>query len=88
MNGQEVVNMRSDSAGSAAIESTEDRHFPIAGGLKSEKERAFELGISQKTMQRARVRGELSFVRLGDRVLYSDAHIREWLSKHERRATR
>jgi hypothetical protein len=54
--------------------------------LRSEKFWADRLDVCATTLARARRRGELSYCRVGDRVLYSDAHIAEWLKRVERPA--
>jgi hypothetical protein len=60
--------------------------FGISQGLKSEQHRADEIGVHRITLARARAAGDLSFIRIGDRVLYSDQHIIEWLERCERKA--
>jgi excisionase family DNA binding protein len=54
----------------------------------SEREAADRLGVSRLTLWRARQRGEIAFLRIGRRVLYSDLHIREFERRHERAAER
>jgi excisionase family DNA binding protein len=53
----------------------------------SEKVAAKKLGVSRLTLHRARKRGEISFYRIGTRVIYAECHLREFLRKRER-ATR
>jgi hypothetical protein len=60
----------------------------IASGVRSQRFRAEELGVSEKTLMRARLRGDLAFFKIGEKVFYSDEHISDWLSRHESRATR
>lgn len=45
---------------------------------------AARLGISRMTLLRARQRGEVSFFRVGSRVLYAPRHIQEFLQSRER----
>lgn len=59
------------------------QRFDLAPGLKSEQFRAAEIGVHRHTLLRARSRGELAFVRIGDRVLYSAEHIAAWLVRNE-----
>lgn len=54
----------------------------------SEREAADRLGVSRLTLWRARQRGEISFLRIGRRVLYSESHIRDFEQRHERGAER
>lgn len=54
----------------------------------SEREAAGRLGVSRLTLWRARQRGEIAFLRIGRRVLYSESHIREFELRHERLAKR
>jgi hypothetical protein len=76
--------MRSDDTANSA--SGTPNRFNIAAGLKGEKFRAAELGLHPITLARARAKGELGFIRLGDRVLYGDEHITAWLQRNERPA--
>jgi hypothetical protein len=69
-------------------DSSTSTRFNLAPGPKGERFRAAEIGVHPITLARARGRGELAFVRLGDRVLYSHEHIAEWLERNERRARR
>jgi excisionase family DNA binding protein len=52
----------------------------------SEREAADRLGVSRLTLWRARQRGEIAFLRIGRRVLYSETHINEFEERHERAA--
>ena len=54
--------------------------------LRSRSFWAERLGICEATLARAAKRGDLSFERLGDRVLHSPEHITDWLARHERKA--
>ncbi len=65
---------------------TEAHRFNVTLGLKSEQFRAAELGIHRITLQRARKAGELGFVRIGDRPMYSHEHIVAWLERNEHQA--
>ncbi len=60
--------------------------FSLAPGLKPEKFRADELGVHRITLARARNAGALAFVRIGDRIFYSERHVSEWLERNERPA--
>jgi excisionase family DNA binding protein len=51
----------------------------------SEPNAAKVIGISRLTLQRARRRGEISFYRVGTRVLYAPQHIADYLASVERR---
>lgn len=51
----------------------------------TEAEAAKLIGVSKVTLQRARKRGEVSYYRVGARVLYSMKHINDFLSGVERR---
>lgn len=61
--------------------------FDLAPGLKSERYRATEIGVHRHTLLRARSRGELAFVRIGDRILYAAEHIADWLARNEQAAS-
>ena len=52
--------------------------------LLSEKEAALRLGVSRPTLLRLRQRGEIGFFRVATRVLFSEAHLQEFLSRAER----
>jgi excisionase family DNA binding protein len=52
--------------------------------LYSEREAAAKSGVSRITIMRARQAGRISFYRIGTRVLYSDEHLRAFLSACER----
>ena len=54
----------------------------------SEREAAERLGVSRLTLWRARQRGEIAFLRIGRRVLYSNAHIVAFEERHERGCVR
>ena len=54
----------------------------------SEREAADRLGVSRLTLWRARQRGEIAFLRIGRRVLYSESHIRDFEQRHECAAER
>lgn len=54
----------------------------------SEREAASRLGVSRLTLWRARQRGEIAFLRIGRRVLYSESHIKDFEQRHERAAER
>jgi helix-turn-helix protein len=41
---------------------------------------------TRNTLWRMRKRGEIGFYRVGDRVLYGESHLKEFLEKCERRA--
>lgn len=47
--------------------------------LKPETYWAEQLNVCSATLARARKRGEIAFVRIGDRVLYSPEHIAQWI---------
>jgi hypothetical protein len=55
---------------------------------RSEKAAAEELGISRLTLWRARKAGDLGFLRIGRRVLYTDQHLREFERRNERQPRR
>jgi hypothetical protein len=59
--------------------------IPEIGQCVSEKEAALRLGVSRATLLRARLRGEISCFRIGIRVVYSAAHLRDYLTAVERR---
>lgn len=50
------------------------------GQCLSEKEAALRLGVGRVTLLRARKRGEIGCFRIGARVVYSEAHLREYLT--------
>ena len=54
----------------------------------SEPEAARVLGISSLTLRRARKRGEISFLQIGRRILYSSDHINQYLAFVERRKSK
>jgi excisionase family DNA binding protein len=54
----------------------------------SETEFAKEVGLSRVTLWRMRQKGELPHYRLGNRVLYGQQHIAEFLKAHERSIVR
>lgn len=54
------------------------------GKLYSEREAAEKLGISRITLLRMRQAKRISFFRIGTRVLYSEDHLRTFLSNCER----
>jgi excisionase family DNA binding protein len=54
----------------------------------SEREAAERLGISRLTLWRARQRGEIAFLRIGRRVLYSESHLNDFEQRDERCAAR
>lgn len=54
--------------------------------LLSEPEAPSALGISKITLQRKRKAEEISFYRVGGRVLYSPSHLEEYISKCEQKA--
>lgn len=60
--------------------------YGLTPGLKSETVRAAEVGVHRITLLRARQRGELAYLRVGDRILYTPEHITEWLERCERPA--
>lgn len=51
--------------------------------LLSETDAAKKLGVCRHTLLRARKRGEIGYYRIGDRVLYSAAHLRSYLEASE-----
>lgn len=51
----------------------------------SEKNAATVIGVSRLTLQRARKRGDISYYRVGTRVLYSAKHIADYLASVERK---
>jgi helix-turn-helix protein len=61
-----------------------DRFVNVAPGLLPQAERARELKIHPATLARARARGDLGFIRIGDKVYYERKHIVEWLESLER----
>lgn len=54
--------------------------------LYSESQASSFIGISKTTLQRKRKEGEISFYRVGGRVLYSLNHVEEFLLKCEKKA--
>jgi hypothetical protein len=50
----------------------------------NEDDAAKLIGVSKITLQRARKRGDISCYRIGARVLYSPAHIQDYLSRVEK----
>ena len=56
--------------------------------LLSEKEAAKRLGVARITLLRAREAGRIKFFRIGTRVLYSEAHLIEFLDACERNGRR
>lgn len=54
--------------------------------LLSEREAARRLSVCAATLRRARQRGDLSFLRVGDRVLYSPSQLADFLEKCARRS--
>lgn len=52
----------------------------------SEKAAAGRLGVSRFVLLGARQRGEIGFFKFGDRILYSESHIRDYLEKCEHKA--
>lgn len=58
----------------------------MVGKSFSEKEAAASLGVCKLTLSRARKRGEVSFFRIGSRVVYSEGHLRDYLAAREQRA--
>ncbi len=63
-------------------ESAENHAFK----LLSEPEASSALGISKITLQRKRKDGDISFYRVGGRILYSPSHLEEYLAKCEQKA--
>lgn len=55
-------------------------------GLMSEVEAARRCGVSRITLLRMRKAGKIGFYRIGTRVLFSESHINEFLSRVERKA--
>jgi hypothetical protein len=49
----------------------------------SEAWHAEQLGLSTRTLADARRAGALAYYRIGTRILYGEAHIAEWLARHE-----
>ena len=64
----------------AALESDDRSEFTALRTL-SEPDAARLIGVSRKTLLRARQRGELSYVRLGDRVVYRAKDIEAFLER-------
>lgn len=58
--------------------------FPTT--LLSEAEAAKRLGVSRVTLLRLRRRGAISHFRVATRVLFSEAHIQEFLERAELKA--
>ncbi len=54
--------------------------------LMSEVEAARKCGVSRITLLRMRQAGKIGFYRIGTRVLFSEAHISEFLGRVERKA--
>lgn len=54
--------------------------------LMSEVEAARRCGVSRITLLRMRKAGKIGFYRIGTRVLFSEAHIVEFLNRVERKA--
>jgi len=53
----------------------------------TEPEAAGYLKISRQTLQRIRIRGEISFCRVGGtRVLYTHKHLEDYLASRERKS--
>lgn len=55
-------------------------------GLLSEVEAARRCGVSRITLLRMRQAGKIAFYRIGTRVLFSESHIGDFLSRVERKA--
>jgi excisionase family DNA binding protein len=53
------------------------------GQLLSEQEAAQRCGVSRITLLRMRKAGRIRFYRIGTRVLFSQSHIKEFLSSVE-----
>ena len=51
-----------------------------------ESEVATLFGVSAATLARLRKKGDLPFVEIGRRYLYSEAHLLEWLDKRAERS--
>jgi excisionase family DNA binding protein len=54
----------------------------------TERDAARLVGVSAMTLLRARRAGLIGYYRVGRRVLYSEAHLRDYLQSVERRARR
>lgn len=54
--------------------------------LRSAREAAEQLGISKPTLCRLMQRGEISFYKVGSRVLFSDEHISAFLASCEHKS--
>jgi putative molybdopterin biosynthesis protein len=52
----------------------------------TEEEFAERVGVSRITIWRLRREGKVAHYKIGTRVLYSEMHVSEFLSKHERAA--
>lgn len=57
--------------------------YPFVETL-SEQNAAKIIGVSRLTLQRARKRGNISYYRVGTRVLYAAQHIADYLASVER----
>lgn len=53
----------------------------------TEPEAAKHLKVSRITLQRRRLAGEIAFYRIGSRVVYSTAHLQDFLARQERNGT-
>jgi|GEM_PF-2619729 len=49
---------------------------------------AVVVGLCAETIERARRKGDLEFIRVGDRALHSAAHIERWLQAREQNTKR
>jgi excisionase family DNA binding protein len=52
--------------------------------LMTEPEAARELRVSRITLQRLRLRGHVSYVRVGGQVRYTASHLKDYLKQQER----
>jgi excisionase family DNA binding protein len=65
------------------------RILPDVQQTFTEPEAACYLKVSRQTLQRIRLRGEISFCRVGGtRVLYTFKHLEEYLTSRERKSFR
>jgi hypothetical protein len=61
----------------AALTPTECSHLGTPKYQQGEVAREFR--VCEATVRRARQRGELGFLRIGDRVVYCSCHLAGWL---------
>lgn len=68
-------------------QNVENTHFSITPNNFTEPEAAQWLKVSRITLQRARIRGEIAFCRIGGiRVIYTRKHLEDYLKSREHAA--